>query len=163
MKRILFVVALALLTVSAFAQDGRSIYNRYSDLESVEAVYISPAMFRLIGRIPDLNIENEDGTKTDLSPLIQSLTGFYLISTGDAGVKANLDKDVKSFMDKGHYEMLMEAKDHGEVTRIYTVGDERYVTSLVLINVDGEETSFICLDGKSRQEDMDKLAAKAAR
>lgn len=161
MKRILFIIALTLLTVSAFAQDGRSIYNRYSDLESVEAVYISPAMFRLIGRIPDLNIENKDGTKTDISPLIQSLTGFYLITTSDAGVKNNLDKDVKSFMDRGHYEMLMEAKDHGDVTRIYTVGDERFVNSLVLISVDGDETSFICLDGKIRQEDLDNLVAKA--
>lgn len=160
MKKILFIIALTLLTVSTFAQDGRSIYNRYSDLETVEAVYISPAMFRLIGRIPDLNVENEDGTKTDLSPLIQSLTGFYLVSTSDASVKERLDKDVQAFMDKGHYELLMEAKDHGEKTRIYTVGDEKFVTSLVMIALDGDETSFICLDGKIRQSDIDKLAEK---
>ena len=161
MKKILITLVLILLTVSTFAQDGKSIYNRYSDLQEVEAVYISPAMFRLFGRLPEMNIENEDGTKTDLAPLIQSLSGFYLISTSDEGVKSRLDKDVRSFMDKGHYEMLMEAKDHGEVTRIYTVGDGNIVTSLVMIALAGDETSFICLDGKIRQSDLDNLIEKA--
>lgn len=161
MKKILFTLMLTLLTVSAFAQDGKSIYNRYSDLNEVEAVYISPAMFRLLGRLPEMKIDNADGSRTDIAPLIQSLSGFYLISTSDEGVKSSLDKDVRSFMDKGHYEMLMEAKDHGDVTRIYTVGDGNIVTSLVMIALDGEETSFICLDGKIRQSDLDNLIEKA--
>ena len=51
MKKIILIFAALLLAFSAFAQDGRSIYNRYSDEEGVTAVYISPAMFRLLGVI----------------------------------------------------------------------------------------------------------------
>ena len=46
MKKIFAIAAAMLVTVSAFAQDGKSIYKKYSDAENVSAVYISPAMFR---------------------------------------------------------------------------------------------------------------------
>ena len=59
MKRLVILAALLLTTLSSFAQDGKSIYQKYSESEGVSAVYISPAMFRLIGRIPDLNVEGE--------------------------------------------------------------------------------------------------------
>ena len=54
MKRIIILFAALLLSFSAFAQNGKSIYQKYSDAENVSAVYVSPAMFRMIGQIPDL-------------------------------------------------------------------------------------------------------------
>ena len=57
MKKFYILVAMLLLSVSALAQNGRSLYNKYSDHDEVEAVYISPAMFRLMGRIPDVQME----------------------------------------------------------------------------------------------------------
>ena len=37
MKKFYMLVAMLLLSVSAFAQDGRSLYNKYSDFDNVEA------------------------------------------------------------------------------------------------------------------------------
>ena len=54
MKNIIVFIAALLLSLSAAAQNGKSIYQKYSDAENVSAVYVSPAMFRMIGRIPDL-------------------------------------------------------------------------------------------------------------
>ena len=34
----------------------------------------------------------------------------------------------------GKYELLMEAKDDGEAVRMYTVGDEKTVTSFVMVS-----------------------------
>ena len=70
MKRIAILAALLLIPLSSFAQNGKSIYQKYSDSEGVSAVYISPAMFRLIGRIPDLNIEGN----VNLTSVIQTLS-----------------------------------------------------------------------------------------
>ena len=69
MKRICAIAAAMLLTITAFAQDGKSIYNKYSDLKGVTAVYVSPAMFRLMGKIPDINLGDGD---LNLSPIITS-------------------------------------------------------------------------------------------
>ena len=159
MKKFYMLVAMLLLSVSAFAQDGRSLYNKYSDFDNVEAVYISPAMFRLIGKIPDIQME---GDNVNLAPVIKSLSGLYILTISDGNLAADLTADVNRFIQKGEYELLMEAKDNGEVTRMYTVGDERTVNSFVLLSRDGAETNFICIDGTIPRDQLEDLIAKAA-
>ena len=56
MKRIVIIAILLLASIFSFAQTGKSIYQKFSDAEGVSAVYNSPAMFRLIGKIPDLHV-----------------------------------------------------------------------------------------------------------
>ena len=87
MKRIIIIATLLLASISTFAQNGKSIYQKYSDAENVSAVYISPAMFRLIGKIPDMNVEGND---VNLAPIIRSLSGLYIISSENPHINANL-------------------------------------------------------------------------
>ena len=156
MKRMIIIAALLLSFICASAQDGKSIYQKYSDSEGVSAVYISPAMFRLMGKIPDMEVEGKD---VNLAPIIQTLTGLYIINTEDPKIIASLKKDVDKFISGGKYELLMEAKDSGDIVRMYTVGTETIVDSFVMIAVEPDETSFICIDGKMKREDLEKALA----
>ena len=160
MKKFYILVAMLLMSVSALAQDGRSLYNKYSDYENVEAVYISPAMFRMIGKIPDIEMEGEN---VNLAPIIKSLTGLYILNITDQNLAADLSADVNNFIKRGEYELLMEAKDNGEVTRMYTVGNETAVNSFVLLSRDGGETNFICIDGTIPRDKLEQLIADAAK
>ena len=160
MKQLYILVAMLLLSISAFAQDGRSLYNKYSDLDNVEAVYISPAMFRLIGKIPDMEVQ--DGS-VNLGPIIKTLSGLYILSIKQGAVADELAADVNHFIKKGQYELLMEAKESGEVTRMYTVGDDFTVNSFVMLSHDGIETNFICLDGTIPRDKLEELIADAAK
>lgn len=157
MKRIILLAALLLLSLSAFAQSGKSIYQKYSDADGVSAVYISPAMFRLIGKIPDLKVE--DGN-LDLSPLIQSLSGLYLIASENPAINADLKADAERFVAGGRYELLMEAKEDGELIRIYTEGTESTVNGFVMIAMEADEVTFICIDGKMKREDLEKVLSE---
>ena len=56
----------------------------------------------------------------------------------------------------------MEAKDDGEVMRMYTAGDDRTVSSFVMITKDVEEVSFIAFDGRMDREELEGLIAEAA-
>jgi len=158
MKRIALIAALLLLTISSFAQNGRSIYQKYSDTEGVSAVYISPAMFRLMGKMPELQMEGED---INLAPLVLSLSGLYLISCEDSAVGKEIIKDAEKLVAAGKYELLLEAKDSGEAVRIYTVGDDKTVTGFVMIAADSSETTFICLDGTMEREELENLLAQS--
>lgn len=160
MKRIYALLVMLALSIAAFAQNGRSLYNKYSDYENVEAVYISPAMFRLMGKIPDMELQEEN---VNLGPIIKSLTGLYILSTTREDIAADLAADVNHFIQRGSYELLMEAKDNGEVMRLYTVGDEQIVNSLVMLARDAAETSFICLDGTMPRDQLETLIAEAAK
>lgn len=160
MKRFVLVAALLLTAITTFAQNGKSIYQKYSDAEGVSAVYISPAMFRLIGKIPDLQIEGED---VNLAPIIKSLTGLYLIDSENPAINASLKADAEQFVRKGNYELLMEAKDSGETMRLFTVGTETIVNGFVMISDEGDETTFIFLDGKMNREELEKVIAESTK
>ena len=157
MKRILFLIAALLLTFSAAAQNGKSIYQKYSDEENVSAVYISPAMFRLIGKIPEIN--TGDG-EVNLSPIIRSLSGMYIINSENERINANLRAEAERFIKSGHYEMLMEAKDSGQTVRMYTVGSEKIVEGFVLLAAEAATVTFICLDGQMPRDDFEAVIAR---
>lgn len=159
MKKIYAIIAAIVLAVPAFAQGGKELYNKYSDLPGVSAVYISPAMFRLIGRIPDVELADED---VNFTPIIKSMNGFYLLSTEDAATGEKLYSEVSRGLNKSKYELLMEAKEDGEVMRLYSVGDDKTVTSLLMLAKDGTEITFLSIDGKMDREKLEEVIASAA-
>lgn len=157
MKRILILFAALLLSYSAFAQSGKSIYQKYSDADQLSAVYISPAMFRLIGRIPDL--ETGDN-KVNLTPVIRSLTGMYILNSENASINEQLRSDAERFIKNGRYELLMEVKDHGETVRMYTVGSEKIIEGFVMLAAEPDQVTFICLDGEMPRDQFEGMVAE---
>ena len=149
-----------LIAVGAFAQEGKRLYNKYSDQEGVSAVYISPAMFKLMGQLPDINVETADGKKMDMAPLVRSFSGFYMLSfEKKSAASAELYKEVTSLVNKGNFELLMEVKDDGSTVRMYTLGDEKVVNSFVCIINEDDQTMFFCLEGTMNRSDLEKLMA----
>ncbi|MBR5834596.1 MAG: DUF4252 domain-containing protein [Bacteroidales bacterium] len=163
MKRIYAIVVLLLMTVGAYAQSGKTIYNKYSDSNGVSAVYISPTMFRMIGQLPNLDIEASDGEKVDIAPLVRSFEGFYLLSVSDKAQAAELKQEVQSIIKSGRFEMLMEAKDSGNTMRIYTAGNDKNISSLVMLAQEGDSVQFICLEGSMNRNDFESMMTKSIK
>ena len=157
MRRFFILAALLLVTISSFAQDGRSIYQKYSDTQFISAVYVSPAMFKMIGKLPDLQMKN---MAVDFSPIIKSLTGLYIISSNSLNLSNRLCSDVKNLVNSGKYELFMEAKESMERVRIYTAGDETTVSSFVMLASGDGSATFICLDGNMNRSDLNYLLAE---
>jgi len=161
MKRIAaFVAAMFLLTTGAWAQDGRGIYNKYSDNEEVSAVYISSSMFKLIGKVPDMELG--EGSM-DLGSIIKNLNSMYLLDCEDPDLCAEIKADVNKFIKRYEFDMLMEIKDKGEVVRIYTTGNEKTVTQFIMTASEYDAFTFICLDGTMSRADLEKAIAKATQ
>lgn len=160
MKKIITITLMLLLTVGAFAQEGKRLYNKYSDQEGVSAVYISPAMFKLIGQLPDINVETADGKKMDMAPLIRSFSGFYMLNfENKSALSAELYKEVTAMVNKSNFELLMEVKEAGSTIRMYTLGDEKVVNSFVCIINEDDQTMFFSLEGTMNRSDLEKLIA----
>ena len=160
MKRIIATALMLLMTVGAFAQEGKRLYNKYSDQDGVSAVYISPAMFKLIGQLPDINIESADGRKMDMAPLVRSFSGFYMLSfEKKSAASEELYKEVTAMVNKSNFELLMEVKEDGSTIRMYTLGDEKVVNSFVCIINEDDQTMFFCLEGTMNRSELEKLMA----
>ena len=158
-KAITTVAAILLLAVSSFGQSGKSIYTKYSDAENVSAVFISQAMFRMIGRIPELPVG--DG-KVDISPIIRSLTGFYLLDSDNMSINDAIRKDTERLVSDGKFNLLLEVKDDGERVHFYTVEKMDIITNLVMTSDEADEFVFICLDGAIPKEKLEELLANPA-
>jgi hypothetical protein len=161
MKRIIILAVLLLSATIASAQEGKNIYNRYSGGKGVSAVYISPSMFKIIGKLPDLEMETADGTSMNLAPLINSFQGFYMLDISNPATVSTINQDVASMISKGRYELMMEVKDEGETLQIYTSGNEKIIESFVFIASDGDSVQFICIDGEMNRSDIEKLIANS--
>lgn len=162
MKRLFFIAALLLTGIMAHAQDSKSIYNKFSDEEGVSAVYISPSMFKLIGKLPEIEI-GDNGEKVDITPIVKTLKGFYLLSTENTRVVDRMNSDVKRLLGSSDYELMMEAKDNGETVRIYTDGDDSIIRSLVMMAMDGMKATFISMDGLINREALEKAIGSTMR
>lgn len=158
MKKIFLTLIAGLTALLASAQDYKSIYQKYSDDDRVTAVYISPAMFKMIGKIPEIRIEESD---VDLSPMIKSMTGFYMLQTEDTSLAEKISKDVVKIVGGNKYETLMEVKDKGQKINILSLGDDEFIKSLLLTVLDSEETVFIGIDGLMKRDDVENAVSSA--
>ena len=154
MKKALVFFTFLIMTVNAFAQDSKYIYNKYSDEKGVSAVYISPAMFKMIGRIPEIDTGY---SSQDISGVVRNLKGFYLISTENPELVESIKADVKKFIGNGKFELMMEAKDDGMATRFYTIGNDEVINSFVMSAYDEGECTFICMDGVIDRAELERL------
>ena len=147
-------------TIAMQAQDYKSLYQKYSDDERVTAVYISPAMFKLIGKLPEVKIEDNG---VDFGPMIKSMTGFYLLQTEDKDLADKIFKDVSKVVNGHKFETLMEVKDKGERVNVFSLGDKNFLKSLLFTAFQGNETTFISIDGLIKRDDVENAIGAAAK
>ena len=159
MKRIIILAILLLSATIASAQEGKNLYNRYSGGKGVSAVYISPSMFKIIGKLPDMEMKTDDGNSINLAPLISTFKGFYMLDISNSTTAAAINKDVALMISKGRYELMMEVKDEGDTLQIYTSGDEKIIESFVFIASDEDSVQFICIDGEMNRSDINNFIA----
>ena len=118
-------------------------------------------MFKIIGKLPDLQMETGDDKSINLASLINTFQGFYMLEISNPTTVSAINKDVASMISKGKYELMMEVKDEGETLRIYTYGNDKTIESFVFIASDGCGLQFICIDGAMKRSDIENLIASS--
>lgn len=154
-KIIILLLAFAVSMVSSAAQNSKKkIYSEYSGKPGVSAVYISPAMFKLMKTVPDIEINSQE---VNFSRFIRTLEGMYILNTSDQGIASRLAKDVESELRYGKHELLMEAIEENQTTRIYIVQNDSIVSDLILLSRDGHSTSYISITGEMPLDELSKM------
>lgn len=159
MKQIFSFLLAALLALPMAAQDGKSFYEKYSDADGVDAVHVSGFMLHLVDRL--MPAEDEDDLK--LKQFMKTFSGVYVLNSENARVSANIMKDVEKAVKRSNCEELLEAKEDGEVTHIYTMGDEDTVRSLFILTQDDDEVTLVSIDGKIPREELEKAIAESQK
>ena len=156
MKKIIIIALAAIISMtSAAAQNSKKqIYIDYSGKPGVSAVYISPAMFKLMKSVPDIEINDQD---VNFSRFIRTLEGMYILNIEEPEMASQLVRDVEKELINGRHELLMEAVEGSETTRIYVVEKDSIISDLVLLARDGSSTSYISITGQMPLEEISKM------
>lgn len=170
-KAILFLMAIMLLPLTSTAQD---IFAKYSEDPGVTYVSIKPKMFQMLAK---MDINTDDPESQEYLNMVNSITSFKVITTGNKVISADLSKWVQSR--KNALEELMEVKDSGVNMTFYVKQgrDEDHVSEFLMfvdglsgvtkdvdLNVNGEkrkfETVVVALTGDIDLNQISKLTKK---
>ncbi|MFD2551024.1 DUF4252 domain-containing protein [Bizionia sediminis] len=144
------ILILAVLLLVPFFNQAQDIFSKYSESPEVTYVSIKPKMFQMLAKI---DINTDDPEAQEYLDMVNSITSFKVISTGNKTISADVAKWVQS--KKSSLEELMEVKDDG-VNMIFYVkeGKDSNHVSEFLMFVDGlsavTENMEISTNGKKR-------------
>lgn len=161
MKKLMLLVVLSFMAMlPGFAQNVNRIYEKYSDCDSVTAMYVSDAMFNLIKELPEIKYSDSDSL--DITPIIRNFRGLYLLNSSNRAVNSSLAADLKKMLSAGRYSMIMEIKDSGEKVNMYVESSGNVATSFIFTAIEQDECTFIYIDGAFRLDELNKLIAQGA-
>ena len=159
MKKILSAaIALLIISVSSLsAQNVQKLYKRYSGQKGVSTVYISPVMFKLMKSLPVMEIGEED---VQMAKIIQSFNGMYILDVENPSISQKISEEVKNWLDKGTYEVLMEAKEEGESMKICIRQEKDVIKEFIMFSQEtgpSPETALIYISGDIKASDLSKI------
>lgn len=158
MKRLAIIIMfLAAAAMSAAAQDGKEIYNRYSGKKGVSSVYISPTMFKMMKSLPEVSMESGE---VDFSSIIKTFNGMYIIDIEEPELAKSLSEEVAAMAESGRYELMMEAAEESEKVRIYIVSKGDIVTDFLMFAQEKGSASVISISAEMPFSELQKLIAQ---
>ena len=139
--------------------NANSFYSKWAEKEGVSATYISRSMFKMIRKIPQIQLDRP----VDLTPVIKNLDGLYMLEFNAAQrntANGGLRKDIQAVL-KGH-EKLMERREGEQVTRLFIATDGKTVSSFVMTRMDigSNYGQFVCIEGAIPQSEFEKVIAE---
>lgn len=153
---------------------GNYVYNRWFDLSDINSTYISPELFNMVKKLPEMSVQ---GRKMDLTPAIRSLKGLYLLDfardcSSHPGMhysrnstSGGLRKDIRDYLDEYGYITLMDMCQNGQYTRLYMAAQGGTVTGFVLVSLDDsfDYGRFVCLEGDMDKDKFEKILANVLK
>ena len=91
MKKLVLIIALAVTPIITF---GQGLFDKYEDLDDVTSVVVNSKMFSMISQI---EINTDDADAQAFVDMVKSLKSLKVLTTGDAGVSANMKSDVNKY------------------------------------------------------------------
>ena len=155
MKRIyIFVLFFTMAVISASAQIT-AVFDRYADTKGVTSVYISKAMFRMMGDLKTSGM--------DLNGFGDKLDAIRILNTERPKLAEKMSSEVSREVKKEGYEILMLANDDGDRTTIYQRTDKAGVNHYLIVAQEPSELSIISIEGSITPADIKNMNDKSKK
>jgi len=150
MKTRYILIAVCLFCTNlGFAQN--KFFDKYADMDNVTSIYISKAMFQMMGKI-----ENAGMNFTNLKGKIESL---QLITSDNKDRKEQMKKDFSQLV-TSQFQELMRVKDDKSNVRFYSNMQGDQIKELIMLVDDEDSFTAIQLIGTFTLKDIQGIEKK---
>ena len=147
------MLAAAMIAVTSLAQSSdNSLYKKYSGKPGVSSVYISPAMFKLMQKLPE--VELTDDKDVHFERIIKTFEGMYIIAAENTPLVKELSSDVEALLQKGQLELLMEVVEKDEKVRMYIRQQGEVVKQFIMLETEDDSATYISIVADMPVEDF---------
>ncbi|MBT8394441.1 MAG: DUF4252 domain-containing protein [Flavobacteriaceae bacterium] len=150
MKKLVLILAIAILPVASFAQ---SIFDQFEDLDGVTSVVVNQNMFKLLSKI---DVETNDPESQEYLDMIENLTSLKVLTTGDEAISVKMKGEVDRYLKRSKLQELMRVKDGEQTVKFYIKEgkNEDHVSELLMFITGLKEVTKdvdMSINGKKRE------------
>ena len=150
------MLAAAVIAVTSLAQSSyNSLYKKYSGKPGVSSVYISPAMFKLMQKLPE--VELADDRDVHFERIIKTFDGMYIIEAENTPLVKELTSDVEALLQKGQLALLMEVVEKDEKVRMYVRQEGELIKQFIMLELEDDSATYISIVADMPVEDFNAL------
>lgn len=155
MKKYVFIILMSIACAHASAQ--KELFEKFEDAKNVESVYISKAMFELVGatKIGNMSVKN-----IPIGDKISKIDHLYILSSKDAKMATGLAEAFATYYKEGKFEELMRVKNDGQKTTIYMRQLKNKMNEIGLFSTGDGIAKIISLVGMLTIEDIKDVVGK---
>jgi len=127
MKKIIFIIALAFLPFTNFAQV--SIFDKFEDMEDVTSVIVNKEAFKMMSKFKGNTPESKAYVE-----MVQDLESLKVFTTESSAIALQMDEVVSKYLKTSKLVELMRIKDKDANVKIYIRPgkDDSHVSELLM-------------------------------
>ncbi len=143
MKKIILLVAIAILPAFGFSQ---SILDKYENMDDVGAVILNKGMINLVSKISSMT---DDAEAKEFAEVAKGITGIKVFITENKKISADMTATVRKYLKNSSMEELMRVKDKDVNVKFYIQNgkDEDHVKELLMF-VSGMDKADVSVHGR---------------
>lgn len=153
MKNVIFALSFVLICLTANAQSAvNTIFKQYAEDDKFTAVYVSEAMFGMLG-----NIQVEDAEDQAVMNVLKDMKELHVLTTEEGDGLKYYEEAAKK-INTASYKTLLTVRDKKENVRIFVKEEGAIITELLVLVGSIDEFVLVSLIGKIDIQKISKLS-----
>lgn len=133
MKKTVIIFLMGLMPMVSNAQ----AFGKYENMKDVDAMIMTSKMFKMLAKV---DLSDGDKEAQEYLKLIENLDEIRMFTSENSQVRAEMAKDVESYLKNGSLEQLMRVNEEGKNIKFYSKpGKNDEVVSELFMFMEGDK------------------------
>lgn len=153
MKKVLFILLLAMATFAANATTPDEIFTMFKHMPNASYTHLPKLLIKA-----GLALGKDDDDDDDAKDIAKKVSSISVLELEDCSKKVKDDfAEAVSKLNTGKYETLVKSNDDDEKVNILLKTSKDTIKEMLIVDIDGDEATLVQIKGKIKRSDIDKM------